>query len=399
MKTTVLWASLFFVTFISCSKKDSSPRTNTMEPTEFVGKYLVEDAPIKTLSIAVLEVLSNSFFENAPTVHYQVMGHKLKYRTLFQGKSITASGIVLLPETEQAVPVVAFQHGTLTQLENTPSLMTSGLNEVTLGALLASRGYVVIMSDYIGYGDSATLPHPYDLQEGLGPTTLDCILAGFEFFEKKAIPHTSKLFVTGYSEGGYASMALLKALQESSNLKVSHAFLGAGAYNKTASLKTIVQQTEPSPYLRYYLWVLHTYNNYYDNLKHSWSTYVVAPYDAQLNEVTDWRTVQFDEGFPQKIQELFTVEFLQQVQEGNDNTPLIKAFSANDLFDWNANTPITFYHGTKDTFVPPINSQSAFEALRARGNPVNYIPLEGKNHQTAIFPFVKAVLAQLDELR
>lgn len=135
-----------------------------MEPTEFVGKYLVEDAPIKTLSIAVLEVLSNSFFENAPTVHYQVMGHKLKYRTLFQGKSITASGIVLLPETEQAVPVVAFQHGTLTQLENTPSLMTTGLNEVTLGALLASRGYVVIMSDYIGYGDSATLPHPYDLQ-------------------------------------------------------------------------------------------------------------------------------------------------------------------------------------------------------------------------------------------
>ena len=401
MKKIYVLSLLFLLALTNCNK--TSPDANTDTPaTEnptINFTYLTDDIEVKTLTLPSLQLLANTFLStpDLPSL-YSVSGNKITYKTTFKGESITASGIVLVPQTETSLGVVSLQHGTITQLEHTPSDMKISSNEVTLGAILASMGYIVVMPDYIGYGESESLPHPYELEAGLGLPNLDMLAAAFEFFEKKDITTTEQLFVIGYSEGAYASMALLKALKTSTKFDVTHAFLGGGAYNKTASMKTILQETESLSYLRFYLWVLHTYNSYYDNLKHPWEYYVKPEFATQLNQINDWKTVILPFDFPNTIEALFTPTFINQAIEEDETTAIQAAFGNNDLYDWHSVVPITLYHGTEDEFVPPLNSSTAYLAMQQRGSTVKYVPLEGKNHQTAIQPFIKEVIKALKEL-
>lgn len=57
--------------------------------------------------------------------------------------------------------------------------------------------------------------------------------------------------------------------------------------------------------------------------------------------------------------------------------------------------PITFYHGTEDDFVFPLNRENALESLTQNGADVTYISLEGRGHGTAALPIFLSVLKEL----
>ena len=80
-------------------------------------------------------------------------------------------------------------------------------------SLLASTGYVVSAPDYLGYGASKALPHPYEHAASLASASADMLRATREFCQQQAVSVTQKNFLLGYSEGGYATMALHKYLE------------------------------------------------------------------------------------------------------------------------------------------------------------------------------------------
>jgi Prolyl oligopeptidase family len=158
------------------------------------------------------------------------------------GEPTTSSGAVMVPTgTDPACsgkrPIVLYAHGTTTSKAfnmaaglTTPTNAAAG--EATLvAATFAAQGYVVIAPNYAGY-DTSTLPyHPYVNYKQQSQEMIDALRAG-----RAALPtglDSGKLFVTGYSEGGYVAMAALKAM-DAMRMTVTAAAPMSGPYSLAA---------------------------------------------------------------------------------------------------------------------------------------------------------------------
>jgi len=384
---------------LSCQK--STPTTEEEEAkTQLPNfEYLVEATEIKRVPSNSLSILSGIYLSRDLTFDFNdVTGYNIVYKTQHNDETIEASGLLLIPAVNTPLPLISFQHGTMRNHHDTPSNFNLDRNEATIGAVVAGIGYIVAMPDYIGYGTTADLEHPYEVGSSLGSSALDMLRAAKEYLDHEAIQLSEKLFIGGYSEGGYASMALLQQIEQNTSLKVTHAALGAGAYNKTAFSKAIASKDMPLNFMTTYLWVLHTYNTLYSELSKPWSYYVNAPYASQLEAITDWKTHSDWEGIETNPQKLFTTTLLDDLVDENSN--MIKTVLAqNDRYDWAPKTPITLFHGTEDDYVFPLNSQTAYEAISDKGGTITYITLEGHNHQTAIIPYLEQTLQLFEGLK
>ena len=96
---------------------------------------------------------NNGIPSEAGDVHFAVEGYKILYFTPdHTGELVLCSGAIYLPKnTECPSPILAWQHGTTASDTWVPSNIYSDNN--VIGALGASQGYIVIMSDFIGLGD------------------------------------------------------------------------------------------------------------------------------------------------------------------------------------------------------------------------------------------------------
>ncbi len=86
-----------------------------------------------------------------------------------------------------------------------------------LSAMFAAQGYIVVAPNYAGYDASMLTYHPYLNADQQSKDMIDALTAA-----RSALGHifaagttdNGKLFVTGYSQGGYVAMATQRAMQE-----------------------------------------------------------------------------------------------------------------------------------------------------------------------------------------
>ena len=396
MKILKFLALLLFIT--NCSKSDE---TNGSNP-DVDNKYLISSELLRSHSTTGLGFVAGTFISlsDLSDPPKNVEAYKIKYKTTdVDGSEIVASGVVFVPQRDAEMPIVSYQHGTISDNDNAPSNIESlGNDEYTIMAVFSSFGFVVSMPDYIGYGASIASEHPYEHGNSLGSTSYGMLKATKEFLTNEKVKANNKLFLLGYSEGGYATLALQKYIENRGDLSITHSLPGAGAYNKTEFSKNILNQDIELPHMANYLWVLYTYNRIYENLRRPWSDYVVAPYAEVLTNINskDITQISLDE-FETNPQKLFTADFLKNLNDETDEA-FLSALSDNDLLDWTPIAPITFYHGTEDQFVYPLNSISASEALEEKGADVTYVPMEGKNHSTGSIEYFKRVRIKINEI-
>jgi acetyl esterase/lipase len=81
------------------------------------------------------------------------------------------------------------------------------------------------------------------------------------------------------------------------------------------------------------------------------------------------------------------------------DSEFLDVLAANDTYDWNPVAPITLYYGTADDYVFPLNSETAYDALLANGANVDKVTYEGKNHETAFFPYLIDVFELFESLK
>ncbi len=317
---------------------------------------------------------------------YPVKVYAITYKTLdFEKREVTASGAVLVPVRTDGMPVLSLQHGTIQSDDLAPSHYNAGSEAYMFGTLASSAGYMVVAPDYLGYGASKNMPHPYEHAPTLGSASRDMLRAAREFAEKETLLLNQKLFLAGYSEGGYATMALHKLLEEehSNEFTVTASAPGAGAYNKTIFAQHILNSNEPLNFINSYLWVLDTYNREY-KLNRPWNYYLNEPYASQVQSKGPLTNVT------NKPAELFAAPFKEGIINGTDQATLA-AFADNDVYDWKPRAAVLLLHGTSDDFVPFFNSQRAYNAMKAKGaERVELRELNG-NHFTATAGYAQAV--------
>jgi hypothetical protein len=113
---------------------------------------------------------------------------------------------------------VLYAHGTQTDKNANLADITNTNNTegALIAAVFAAHGFIVVAPNYAGY-DTSSLPyHPFLNGDQQSKDMIDALAAA-----RTALPHTmssatsdgGKLFVAGYSQGGYVAMATHKALQ------------------------------------------------------------------------------------------------------------------------------------------------------------------------------------------
>ena len=375
----LIWILLFFT---ACSDDDK-----VVTPEE-ENKYLLTSAPVKDISkedIAKINPLLAVYAKN------NVKAYRITYKTTnTDGTEITASGAVLIPVTDQPVSMISAQHGTITSDDSAPSKFQDGSEAATFGAVFGSMGYIVSYPDYIGYGASKDLPHPYEHRASLASSTLDMLRAVKELLkDQTAVKWNEKLYIAGYSEGGYATMSLQKKIEEeaSSEFNLKASSCGAGAYDKTAFMKYVINSSvnTVASYNSLYLWVMLTYDRIY-KLNKPKSYYFKDPYAAQIEKLGTENPINVS------FNTILNDSFKTAVNTGTD-TGFIAAIGDNDVYDWKPKTPTRLFHGDADPLVFYFNSVNAEAAMKKRGAAdVQLITIPGGTHSSSITAFLLGTL-------
>lgn len=140
---------------------------------------------------------------------------KLSYNTIGpKGGWSPASGGLMIPSGADCpgpYPVLVYHHGTTVYRAFTMSDPTNGEAGLQM-AYFAAQGYVVVMPDYLGYGDSKTY-HPYLNAENTAAVSIDALRAARTTLTKMSVATDGKLFLAGYSQGGHAAMATQRTME------------------------------------------------------------------------------------------------------------------------------------------------------------------------------------------
>ena len=389
----ILIAVSFFAT--SCKKNDSpvepqiTPARGQVVSSTFNGTFT-----IPLLQAMVGSISGGEQFKNK--ILYDVDYYKLVYRTVdAKGKVIVVSGAVFLPKAKNNLSLVSVQHGTQTKRTNVGSV--NALN-ATDGLVAASLGYFSVVPDYIGLGESM-LVHPYHISKSSADPVIDIIRAGKEFAGKNNIALNGQIFLAGYSEGGYVTMAAQREIEQNykSEFQLTAVAPMAGAYDLNLSAKKIFQgKTYNQP--AYLAFFMVAYNNVYgwNNL----TTFFNAPYAEKLPALFDGSktTDEINSELTNDLSKLLNQNFVTSYLNGTETT-MSNAFSNNSLLDWKPTAPMRLYHGDADEYVPYENAVQAKNYFLTRGASVELVTIPGGTHSSAALPSIVAAIEWFGTLK
>ncbi|MBS1488873.1 MAG: hypothetical protein JST43_14930 [Bacteroidetes bacterium] len=392
----ILFGFLFALIIVSCSKKE--------EP--FVPATLVSSSQQVSRAAGDLQTFIGASGINLPTaaITYGTDLYTITYKTIYQGKPITASGLVILPQTNSSVGMICFNHGTIAAHSEAPSAQPLNSTEWIFYSALASPGFIAVIPDFIGFGSSASVLHPYYVEDATATPVTDAMKAARELAIQKNKSFNGKLFIAGYSQGGYVTMATHKAIEATGlpNFNLIASFPASGGYDVKG--------------MQNYFWGLNTYDQPF------FLAYVAMSYKTYYNwqqPLTDVFQTQYASVIPglfdgtksgdqinaalnDTIPKLLSPDILANINTGSQYQYIVNAFTENSLLDWYPKIKMYMYHGDADITVPYQNSVSTYNKLIANGaspSVLTFTTLPGATHATGVVPYIQDFIPILLSLK
>lgn len=157
---------------------------------------------------------------------------------------IIATGLVAVPDTpDTALPMVSYQHGTVYGKQQVPSFPEQSEETQLMLAQFAGQGYIVIGADYFGMGQSDQ-PEGYMVKQSHQQATYDMLVASQAVLQHLQ-RRSAKLFLSGWSQGGFVTMAMLEKL-ENVGVKVQAASTASAPADIFQTLSGVMQFPRPS---------------------------------------------------------------------------------------------------------------------------------------------------------
>jgi len=157
-----------------------------------------------------------------------------------KNEATTAGGAIMVPSGNApgcsgAKPVVLYAHGTSTD-KNLDMTRLGGdidgeLDSALVAAFYAAQGFVVVAPNYAGYSGSTLSYHPFVNALQQSSDMMDALRAARSAFSNIGVSDSGKLFIAGYSQGGYVGLATQRAMQANTGeFKVTATATGSGPY-------------------------------------------------------------------------------------------------------------------------------------------------------------------------
>lgn len=388
--------------------------------------YVLALVYIFSLQLNAQVLVSSEFASTIPQIFlsipglnpsYSVINFKLRYLTTdTEGVEHIASGLVSFPQTSEPTvfPMACFQHGTVAGRDDVPSNLAGGFE---LGAAFASNGYIVVSPDYIGLGESPGV-HPYVHAESEASAAVDLLLATREFIEEQeSLILSDQLFISGYSQGGHAAMALQQEIEtnQSDLFTVTASAPMSGPYSISESMIDFTLGNSEYFTVGYIAWLTIGYNRAYPQALEEFTVERVfrPEFVADVNEFKD-ETIDLWTLNDRMISTLVNNTGLvlprntlqDDILDGilNDPThPLSVALELNDTYNFVTETPTNLYYCEGDDQVTFENALLAEEIMTANGSPnvqalrmdTDALPLD---HVGCVIPASLGALAFFNDL-
>jgi len=342
---------------------------------DYAGKLvqyqLVGEYPADQISSLIMETYSGTGEDLSDLVATStpVRAYRIEYLTTNLDESlITVSGLMAVPFPADGVyPVVQYHHGTQFNNEDVPSNPVRSHEAPPIMALFAGHGYVASMPDYIGQGVSKVL-QPYLHANSEATSSADMLKAVKELCDLLGIKLNSKLFITGLSHGGHATMALQRYLETTDAEQpfvLTASVPIAGPYHLPMLWDFLLEKAPPgcSPLAVH---LILAYKEIYE-MDDPLNDIFKSPYDSQVLTI-DNGTYNGDEMYqmlPTTLQGLCQEGFLQKVDGGAH--PFYLGMEENNTYDFVPVTPTKLFHAISDELVPYSMSELTFNYMIANG--------------------------------
>ncbi len=316
--------------------------------------------------------------------------YTIRYNTVFKEEKIIASGLVVVPKSDKKFPVISLQNGTTVEHKKAPTVnyknsMLQFLN------IIASTGFIVAMPDYLGFGASEQITHPYLDKESTVQSIIDMLKAVKELTRGKIRAKSNKdLYIAGYSQGGWSTLCLQKALElqnpEMFNLVASSC--GAGPYSLEIVTDFVLsQEIYEMPFFLAYV-----FNTMVQTGKIDQATIdkvVKEPYADKITTLFDGiRTGgEINGELSKKIKDFLTEDFIENYKTSPDFKVIRDELQRNSVAFWKTSIPTKLFHGTTDTYVPFATSQEAYDRMIELGtkkSTIELIPIPNQDHSEAV---------------
>lgn len=386
---------LILFLLVSCSDKGTDPLDITYERGNLVSVQSSVSLASAFIRLAIRGFAPDISTDYLPQNDVEIIS--IIYKTIDPaGSLIDASGVVIIPKVSIASPLISLHHGTQSKKTSVGSVEFINAFE---GIIAASIGYVASVPDYLGLGVSDML-HPYLHEETSASCSIDMLKAARQYCEENDIQLNDQLFLGGYSQGGYVTMAMHKELElnYTDQFTVTASSPMAGPHDLLGTALFITQNDRyPKPSFLSFLAL--AYNEVY-----SWNKLdeiFESPYNKTIPLLFDGSlsTREIDDSLPENTRELFRDEFVDGLQN-NTVTYFRDALIENSLLDWAPRAPVTLIHGDADTYVPYQNAVSARSALLLNGaSSVDLVTIEGGDHGSSILPAIEYALNWFNSFR
>jgi len=321
------------------------------------------------------------------TTVYGYKAYKIPYTTTDEeGNSVEVSGLMVVPTglPEEVVAglglsMVSDSHGTIFADAESPTVIANNTSSADGSPIVLTSlgGFVTLQADYIGFGDSLDHYHPFILKKSLANATVDFIKAAKVFATNNDINLNGQLFLTGYSEGGYAALATLERIEMEGSMQVTMAAPMAGPYDVNLTAFGVLSQ----PTLSVPSFMANVGYSYAIAYDEELASVVNEPYASKLETLFDGSKTR-SEIDPELttvttgVDGLFNPLFINDFFTNPDNW-FRKAVVENNAHTWAPQTTVKLVHCEGDDVIPFGIAQVAEGTMNAYGAAdVSIIPVE-----------------------
>ena len=284
---------------------------------------------------------------------FGVVKYRVTYTINYLGLPYEVSGALFVPVDEAgtavecAMPTHTYMHGTMFRRDDAPSY--DGF-EGELGFIMATGGAVCLMPDYLGLGSSDEVIHPYCHAESEADAGIGLLAAVEALQDELGLGLNGQHYVSGYSQGGHASMAMAKRMQEDpdAGFPLAAAAPMSGPYDMSGTQLPIGMAEEQYSNPAYLAYILLSWQQTYGNLYVDLGELFQEPYASGITDFFDGETGGA------AINDFLAGPTVDIVQPGAfdaimaEDHPFFLALQANDVYQWVPESPLKMYYCTQD---------------------------------------------------